>query len=321
MTSINTKYGIIEGISHIDYYEDHRVKECKLNKANELKTPYGILVPQYEDADERRKHIVSVSFHNNDNIKSISLQHQVEIDTPIGTLPAEFVTFYENGNINRLFPLNGKLTAYWTEQDELTLAKDIDFDIPIGKFSKKIISVHFYKDRSLKSITLWPKNTVTLQTSIGDVVTRIGVSFYPDGKIKSLEPDDPIAVKTSIGTISAYKSDAVGIHGDSNSLRFSDTGQVEALITSTDRIEVIDKNGSKKVYSPGLKRSVVDDETMEIVPLSIEFHNNKVRFNNSPEHEYDIDEYLFNIKSSASFKAKSLCAACSSCLECSGGCS
>lgn len=321
MTSVNTKYGIIEGISSINYYKDNSVKECKLNKANELKTPYGIFIPQYEDAEERRKHIVSVSFHNNGNLKSISLQHQVEIDTPIGTLPAEFVTFYENGNINRLFPLNGKLTAYWTEQEELTLAKDIDFDIPAGKFSKKIISVHFYEDGSLKSITLWPKNTVTLQSPIGDVVARIGISFYPDGKIKSLEPDDTTAVKTSVGTISAYNSDAVGIHGDSNSLRFSNTGQVEALTTSTDKIELIDKDGSKKVYSPGLRRSVIDDESMEIVPLSIEFYNGKVRFNNSAEHEYNIDDYSFNIQPLPSFKAKSSCAACSSCSECSGGCS
>lgn len=317
MKNINTKYGALAGITSADYYEDQSIKECKLNIINRLDTPYGILVPQYEDSGERRKHIASVSFHNNGNLKSISLQNQVKINTSMGILSAEFVTFYENGNINRLFPLNGKLTAYWSEKDEGNLAEDVEFNLPIGKFKQKIIAVHFYETGAIKSITFWPKDTVSIDSPFGSVEVRIGLSLYPDGSLKSFEPNTPISIKTEIGIINAYDIDAVGIHGDSNSIKLSAEGTLEALITSTDKVEIVNKNGERKIFSPGLKKSIINEDGMDIIPLNIEFHDNIVRFNNNIAHEYSIDSHTFIIHPS-SFNTKSPCATCTACTGCNG---
>ncbi|HEY5561479.1 MAG TPA: hypothetical protein VIK72_06920 [Clostridiaceae bacterium] len=55
-----------------------------VDERSELNTSYGVLVPQYEEAGVRRKHISSISFFNNGNIKSISMQEQVKITTTVG---------------------------------------------------------------------------------------------------------------------------------------------------------------------------------------------------------------------------------------------
>lgn len=318
MEEIKTKYGILKGISSIDYYKNGNVKECMLNSINKLESSYGILIPKYEDSGERSKHITSVSFYNNGNLKSISLQNQIEISTPLGILPAEFITFYESGSIKRLFPLNGKLTAYWTEKEEYNLAKEIELNLSVGKIKQKIIGIHFYENGVIKSVTFWPKDNIIINSPLGSASMRIGISFYPDGKLKSFEPNEVTAVKTQIGTILAYDTNAVGIHGDLNSLKFSEGGKIESLITSTDIIEVIDKNKEKKIYGPLLKQSIINENAMDIIPLIIEFSNNKVRFNNNDENEYNINECNFTIKSS-SFKINSPCSDCTNCSKCNGG--
>ena len=35
---------------------------------------------------------------------------------------AEQVSFYESGALKRIFPLNGTLSGYWTQEDEAKLA-------------------------------------------------------------------------------------------------------------------------------------------------------------------------------------------------------
>lgn len=319
MEELNTRYGILNGISRIDYYEDGSIKECTLNSLNRLNSSYGTLVPQYEDGGIRRKHIESLSFYKNGGLKSIYLQKQIHVNTSIGIVPAEFMTFYENGDIKRIFPLNGKITAYWTEQDEYNLAEELEFDLSIGKLKQKVIGIYFYEGGSVKSITFWRGNNIKIHTPVGDVPSRIGVAFYEDGKIKSAEPGTNIAVKTKIGTIKAYNTAALGIHGDLNSLSFSREGEVESLITSTDRIEVTNKKtGEKQVYRPMLKQSIINENSMEVIPLNIEFQKNKVKFSNGFMHkflsEYTIDEYDFNIKT-LSLNINSPCSSCTGCSD------
>jgi hypothetical protein len=51
------------------------------------------------------------------------------------------ITFYEDGSIESLFPLNGQISAFWSEEEEGALARKFDFtfheritiDTPIGK--------------------------------------------------------------------------------------------------------------------------------------------------------------------------------------------
>ncbi|MDP4146360.1 MAG: hypothetical protein Q8936_18075 [Bacillota bacterium] len=287
---------------------------------NKINTKYGVLIPQYETAGERRKMTNPISYFKSGNLKSISLQDQTEIATSIGTMPAEYITFHENGNIKRIFPLNGRLSAYWTEDDEFELSEPIEFDLSIGKFKQHVISVRFYEDGAVYSITFWPNNAILIDSPAGKMITRIGVSFYENGKLKSLEPNKAITVKTAIGDISAYDTNALGLHADSNSLNFTKEGNVKSLITSYDKIEVTIPNGERKIYKPDLVVSIIDDMSKEIIPLKIEFVDDKIRFNDSSEDEYVISECSFEITNMSS-SLNSACSACSSCASCSGGCS
>jgi len=279
-----------------------------------IKTKYGDLIPLYENDDPRRKDIVALSFYEDGNLKSISLQKQTEIETSLGRLKAEYIIFYKNGNIKRIFPLNGKLTGYWSEDDEYSLAEEFSFDFSFAKFKQKVIGVNFFENEKPKSITLWPKDKITIESPIGAVDVRIGFSLYSDGTLESFEPYMPIEVETPIGKITAYDRQAIGIHADSNSIKFSQDGKLEALTTSLNEVEIRDKNGFKTVYKPKLQPSQIDETVIDIIPMKIEFLYNKVRFNNS-EKEYIIDDYEFLIRMT-SLNIGSSCSSCSSCSGC-----
>jgi hypothetical protein len=317
MEKLNTKYGIIKGISSMDSYKNGNPRDCVVNEINELKTKYGTLIPQYESGGERHKHVNSFSFYDDGNLKSIYLQNQAKFNTSIGILPGELITFYQNGNIRRIFPLNGQITAYWSELDEYKLAENISLDLSVGKFEKKVICVHFYEDGVVRSITLWPSNTIEINSPIGKVVARIGLSFYNDGKLKSFEPLRPKEIKTPIGTVTAYDVNALGIHGDLNSVNFFEDGSIKSIITSSDTIEITTKTGEKKIYKPGLKISVINDEVKDVVPMSISFNENKVCFNENPEDTYSIDECKFEVKH-IPLQTKSPCEGCAGNSSCDG---
>lgn len=320
MDKLDTKYGTIEGISSLDYYENGNPRDCVISKKiNELKTSYGVLIPQYENASERRKHVNSLSFYDDGSLQSIYLQDQTKIDTSIGTLPAELITFYRSGKIKRIFPLNGQITAYWSEQDEYNLAEDVSLDLSVGKIKKKIIAINFYEDGVVKSVTFWPNNPVEIDSPIGKVMSRIGFAFYNSGKLKSFEPLKPTKIATPIGEITAFDVDALGIHGDLNSVNFFEDGSVKSLVTSSDSIEITTDTGEKKIYKPGLKISVINDEVKDIVPLTISFDKEKVYFNKNISNGYSLKDCSFNVKF-IPLQVKSPCAGCSSDSSCDGDC-
>ncbi len=291
-----TQYGAIEGVAAAEFYPDGSVRECILNRPNRLKTEYGDLVPQHQEDGVRRKYAKSLSFHANGNLKSISLQEQTLIPTALGVIPAELITFYPGGALHRVFPLNGKLSGYWTEANEYQLAPVLELDLPCGNFRKKIIGIRFYENGGVKSITLWPGDNVSLRTPVGDAEVRIGFALYPDGTMESFEPFRPLLVNTAIGAINAYHPGAVGIHSDNGSLRFDPMGKVCSLITATDRITVTGGDERQFVYQPGAKASPLHEERIEIVPLQIDFGGGNVRFNQNPDHEYRMDQYSFRVE-------------------------
>lgn len=299
MENIITKYGDLQGIINISQTKNDTVNEYTLDKKSTLKTPYGELIPLYKPNSERHKYIKSVSFYTNGNIESIYLQAQTKINTPVGIIPAELITFYESGNIKRVFPLNGKITAYWSEEDEYNLAEDISLNLTTGKLNRKLISLCFFESGKIKSITLWPKNFVTLNSPIGTVSSRIGLSFFENGSLSSFEPKSPTPIETKIGIINAFDSTALGIHGDSNSVKFSKDGVLISLTTPTDQVEVTKASGSKSIYRPLLKKSVIDDVSMEIIPLKISFDSDTVIFNNFDV--YNLNDCTFKI-TKANFK-------------------
>jgi len=295
MQTISTKYGTLKGISSSELFEDGRIKGCIVTEFNELLTPYGILVPQYETGNVRRKYTSSVTFHNNGNIRSISLHQQTPIQTSIGKFPAELLMFYENGSLKRLFPLNGKISAFWTEEDEYGLAEEFDFEFSFGSFKKKVIAVYFHESGSVKGLTFWPGDSVSIHSPIGEVDTRIGITLYPNGQLKSFEPNTSILVDTPIGKITAYNPDAIGIHGDLNSFVFYGDGSIKSLMSSHNLVTITDHHGRKEAVSPRLKPSLLYDNKMDIMPLLIVFYDHKVGLGNRSIKQYEIDDFTFAI--------------------------
>lgn len=305
-----TLYENLKGIKRSTFYPNGAVNECTISEYNEINTPYGIFIPQYEDIEIRRPNNNSLCFFNNGNLKSISLQNQITIKTSLGDIPAEYITFYDSGELRRIFPLNGKLSAYWEEEDESGLAEDINFSFSFGTFSKKIIGIQFYKSGKVKSITFWPKEKVEITTYQGVIGARIGISLYESGAIKSLEPKIPTPISTPIGKITAYDKNAIGVNGDLNSLSFYEDGKIESLVTYSSKIKVTNSKGEVKIYEPSHSSATSCDEFDEIEPLKIQFKDNKVIFNSTDE--YIIDENSFFI-SKVTYKSSSQCSSCSGC--------
>jgi antitoxin component YwqK of YwqJK toxin-antitoxin module len=297
MESIHTKYGMVTGIALADYYPDGALKACTVNCPNNLETAFGVLIPQYSDEEPRRKYTKSLSFYPNGDLKSISLHKQTSIATPAGTLPAELVTFYEHEKICRIFPLNGKLTGFWSEANEYELAEELQFKLPFAEFKQKIIGIHFFETGAIRSMTFWPKDSVTIDSPIGSVPIRIGFSLYPDGSLQSLEPQRPLSVDTPIGKITAYDLNANGMSGDSNSLCFTPAGDIQSLMTSSDRIVMTDRQGTQISFSPGLASNICDDQKMEPVPLYIEFTATGIKFGQKDGPEYKRELFTYTVQS------------------------
>lgn len=282
------------GVVFDEYYPDGTLKECLLTQKNTIVTSFGTFIAQYKDDGVRKKLTPSLSFYQSGALRKIALQAQTAVNTPVGILPAELITFYESGALLRVFPLNGKLSGYWTEQNEYNLAAPIRLSLPFGNIESKLICIHFYESGTVKSITLWPQEKPTIQTPCGMMSARIGISFYEDGTLRSIEPARPTTVKTPIGVITAFDIEVVGITGDNNSLQFSQNGDIVGLKTGSEQIRVTDKDCFVKTYSPALVRSHFSDDHPAVKPLSMRFDNDLVFFNGE-NTGYSIKDISFEI--------------------------
>ena len=295
MEALKTKYGVIAGYQNLEKHASGNPASLIFTERVEFETPAGVIVPQYSVEDHGRKALKPVTFYDNGNIRKAPLQDAAYIETKFGKLSAELVLFYNDESLKKIFPLNGKLSGYWGEKDEYALAEDIDLPLPCGTIRAKVISMTFYKNGNVKSITLWPQETIEAKTPAGKMDVRIGIAFYEDGSVKSVEPAEPHGVETKIGKISAYDNDPEGIIGDINSLQFDSNGEVTSLSTTHNVITVKKASGETVIYSPSEKASLCSDLVTVTVPLQIEFVDGKVRFNNSVSDEYDISECAFEV--------------------------
>ena len=107
MNSVVTRYGTLSGVEFRSLFSNGKMDGCLVGVPNLLKTPYGEIVPQYEAEDMGRRTVKPLYFYKDGSLKSVALQTQTLITTPIGPFPAELVTFHKNGNIKRVFPLDG----------------------------------------------------------------------------------------------------------------------------------------------------------------------------------------------------------------------
>ncbi len=306
------------GIVSAFCFESGRIKECILCEKNVIKTKYGDLIPKYGEDEVRKKYCPSISFYESGKVKSISLESSTLIKTTLGTFPTELVTFYESGSLKRIFPLNGKLSGYWSQEDEEQLCEEFQFYFPFGSFKTKIIGLCFYESGNLKSMTLWPGETVILKNADRLIPVRIGFSLYENGKLKSVEPAYEITVTTLIGELTAYNESALGINADCNSLIFTENGSIQALCTSSSKVAIFEKGGSFETMKAEVKPDPFEEGVFSLIPLEISFEGHYVNFKSSKKRIYDINTTRFTIiNDSGTDSGSSLsCTDCSACNLC-----
>jgi hypothetical protein len=278
MPTIHTPFGVIEALPGVESYPDGSIRSCIPAQACPLETPLGTLVPQFTANTLRKRQLPALSFHPCGMLKNVPLEEQTVVPTPAGPMPAEQVTFHECGALNRIFPLNGALSGYWSQEDEAQLAVPLALDTPVGPVEALFISLHFNQSGGLRSLTLWPSQTLNVPSPLGSIKARIGVSFFDSGALSSLEPAKPTMVRTPIGELLAFDADAVGVSGDACSLRFRENGSLLGLKTAHHAFDVVQENGRVRRISPVLRTNPCDGERTEAAPMALEFGSGRVSF-------------------------------------------
>ncbi|QJT10700.1 hypothetical protein [Oceanidesulfovibrio marinus] len=251
----------IPGVIVAEHHDNGRVKRAFVNGEHVIHTSWGDLVPQYTGDDEsRRPRLAAIRLDAEGRLESLALETTQTLDTPLGPLPAELVTFHENGSLKRIFPCNGKLSAFWSWQDEYALAPEIALPLPASLLPEeaddgaaqtaRYINFRLDPDGALRSATLWPGETVTLRTPVGPARARVGFALHADGSLASFEPATALAMQTPIGVIHAFDPDPEAISGDVNSLAFAPDGSVARATTVQDIIRVEQADGSTLRFAP-----------------------------------------------------------------------
>jgi hypothetical protein len=185
--NIQTAYGVFGGVTSFDTYPNGELRGVLLNQPNLIVTHAGELTPFYTETT-RRKHKFAAEYFKNGMLKAVALEEQQDVFTPVGELPAELVTFYDSGELLRVFPLDGKISAYWSESDERALHIPLTFEFDFTKFTALVDCICFYKSGAIRSITLFPGESALIRSAFGDVLCERGFSLNEDGTLKSLQP-------------------------------------------------------------------------------------------------------------------------------------
>jgi hypothetical protein len=277
METVHTPYGPLAVHGPLERYPDGTLRSCTPAGPAVFQTALGPLPAQHSTDDLRRRTVQPVSFHPTGLLRALPLEEPTLVQTPAGPMTVELVTFHPDGSLSRAFPLNGKLSGLWSQEDEGRLARPVDLRTPAGRVNARIIGLRFNPAGALLGLTLWPGESVEVSTPVGPMAARIGVSFRPDGSLRSLEPACPQAVPTPVGEIKAYDLDAVGISGDVNSLGFGPDGRVERVSTNLTQVAADGPGGERRLFAPEFRESLCGDGEREPVPLRLEFGPDEVR--------------------------------------------
>lgn len=311
---IKTRYGMLFGCFDEEFFDDGTLKSCNFNEENRLRTACGVLVPRYGPETARSKYVKAAGFYPDGRLRRIALEKTTGVQSPIGEFPAELLTFYKDETICRIFPLNGRISGFWTEEDEEKLAVPLHFSFDFGEFSARIIGIHFYAGGGIRSITLFPKERISLRLPFGEVQVRCGFSLYENGALQSLEPAEPTPVPTPIGTLHAFDSNPVGITADKNSLWLEPDGAVTRLSTVTDKIVVQTPEARLETVAPPQKTSPLDDRSTVTMPIAAEFTDETVRLTTCEEcRSYSLSECAFSILGVPCTAPFPDCSGCSGC--------
>ena len=286
METVSTPYGRVPVVGIVERFEDGAVMSCTPACEAVFETPLGPLCAQHTTDDLRRRTVQSISFHHTGALRALPLERPTRIETPAGSMVVELVTFHPDGSLCRAFPLNGKLSGYWTQEDEGRLAAPLELATPLGPLGGRFIGICFAPGGQLLSLTLWPGESVSVPTPVGPLSARVGVSFRVDGSLRSLEPAKPQSVPTPAGLIQAYDLDAVGICGDVNSLGFGHDGSITRVSTSLTRVLASGPHEDERVYAPESRESLCGDGEREPVPMQLEFHPEETWIRTRPDLEW-----------------------------------
>ncbi len=315
---VTEKYHL-KGISNYTAYPSGNIKDCKLEEYNEISIGGQVFIPRYKKPDERKKDNKSISFYENGSIKSIALEERKEIPTSLGMIKAELITFYEDGTIDSLFPLNGQIGFGWSEEDEERLLEEIPFNFPFAGFTAKIIGLRFYNGGNLKSLILWPRERVEINTPAGTYPGRIGFRLYENGALESFEPAIPVTINSDIGPIVAFDQNAVGMDADYNSVRFYPDGRLKFLSTNSDIVINKISAAERTIIYQQLRLDILTGEMVK-VPVGILFHENQVTIDNAAEKQtFLIDDSRFLFLYDGSYLEKK-CSPGSDCSGCGASC-
>lgn len=317
---IQTPYGIFGAVTWASYFPNtQRPSALKFSDKNIIVTHAGELVLFYGPMDHRRKDKPAVTFYEeNGMVQSVSLQEQQELLTPVGELPGEFISFYESGEVKNILILDGRISGFWSEEEEKELNVPLTFEFDFASFTAYVSGIMFYRSGAVRSMTLFPGEQIDIR--IGQkksVPARYGFSLYESGALKSFEPASSAALSTPIGVIHAYDLNANGVTGDINSLGFTEDGKVRHAAVSSDQIAMFPSDGSPAEYfTPAEIIHTDDGEEQSIVPLLLDFDyglNTVAVTSREKQKTFSIDDASWKIVPLAheGFCTPDACASCS----------
>jgi len=296
----------LRGVTGRTLYFSGTIRDCVLSERNVIPTVAGGLVPRYEKLEVRTKPGQSLSFYKSGALRTIYLEDQTDVDTPIGPLPAELVSFYEDGALNTVFQLNGQLSYAWTERDEKSLAVEWTLPFSFDTITAKMISIRFYPGGEVRSLTLWPGETILLNTPVGRTLARTGVRLHPNGSLASFEPSFPLQIETPIGVLTAYDVDAFTVDGDQNSVRFDENGTLTHLTTAGEVVVETPDRGTVRVASR--TRYALTSDVRVKLPIEISFEGDQVVIDNGQDLDtFSLADCTFTVISEIETSALTAC--------------
>lgn len=310
--------GLLSGVINERIDRNGNLRACMFCKQNKISFHGEIYIPKYGTEDFRTRYRDAVTFYKTGELKSVYLEKQQEINSPIGKMKAELVTFYKSGSILRIFPVYGQISGYWSEREESKLLQTYIIETGTQRIEAKISGISFYETGAVKSITLFPGEVVTVNTPAGTIRARYGISFFENGTIESVEPDKQVSITYDTCKFSPYDNHPIGIHGDKNSLGFYEDGALRTLKTTITSV-IFSNENEEILIKPESRISQTDIDQMEIVPITLEFYDKVIRVTDSDGfvHDFGMEQYRMETKQIWQNLYKSeKCTDCNSCSNC-----
>ena len=311
----------LQGIIMPEYNKEGQFVACQFQKENVIRYGENEFIPKYSSPDTRTKTRYAMDLYQSGNLKSIYLEKSTRVDTSIGQLQAELVTFYETGELLRLFPVYGQISGYWSEKEEKELLPEIHISMNGHDYGGKFSCICFYPSGAVKSLTIWPDEIIKIETNYGNVKVRYGICFYESGAIRSLEPAIPIVIPHTNGSFIAFNQEAVGVSGDFNSLCFLENGEVQSLYSSLTGLEVKDRKTNEVTRQvPKIVQSPMDITKKTVLPVKYKLGEESIQLSDSKGSclTYNNLEFEWTAIQTVDNLPYVACSECSECSECSG---